>query len=145
MLPKSSWTMIELFDQAVRNHSGGEMLEYWRQNPMPQEEFVIERLGSEVKNALKSIRQNPQSYSKRDCLEKDFEAIGRFRLGGEVHQWMYDSFSIGRLLEDTGFVQIKKCGADESCIENFNSYLLDIEGDGSTRKPDSLFMEARKI
>jgi hypothetical protein len=34
-------------DQMVREESGGEMLKYWQQNPMPAEEFVIERTGRE--------------------------------------------------------------------------------------------------
>ncbi len=120
------------------------MLEYWKQNPMPQEEFIIKRLGSEVKNALKSIRQSHQNYPKRECLSDDFESIGRFRLSGEVHQWMYDSFSLGKLLREVGFNHIEQLTAHETNIENFNSYLLDIEVDGSVRKPDSLFMEAKK-
>jgi hypothetical protein len=37
---------------------------------------------------------------------------------------------------------IKVCRADESQILNFHAYYLDIEPDGSVRKPDSLFMEA---
>lgn len=142
---KYDWTMIELFDQTVRNVSGGEMLEYWKQNPMPQEEFVVARLGSEVKNALQTIRQNPKHYEKKSDPETDPLKIGNFRVSGEVHQWMYDSFSLSRLLKSVGFTEVRRCQADESSIENFNTYLLDIEPDGSVRKPDSLFMEAKKI
>lgn len=141
---KYDWTLIELFDQMIRNLSGGEMLEYWKQKPMPQEEFVLERVGSEVKNTLNAIRANPQNYPKKDCLEQNFEAIGRFRLSGEVHQWMYDSFSLSRLLAEAGFSTIEQHSAISSKIPDFSSYLLDIEEDGSTRKPDSLFMEAVK-
>lgn len=110
-----------------------------------QEEFVIERLGSELKNALKAIRQNPKQYAKKTDIETDPLKIGNFRISGEVHQWMYDNFSLSRLLKNTGFIEVKQCQAGESSIENFNTYLLDIEPDGSIRKPDSLFMEARKV
>jgi DNA modification methylase len=44
------WIMLELFDQMVRNVSGGDMLKYWKNNPIPAESFVIERCGSEVLN-----------------------------------------------------------------------------------------------
>jgi predicted SAM-dependent methyltransferase len=136
------WIMLELLDQAVRNYSGGEMLEYWKQDPMPAENFVIERLGSEVKGFLNAVRNSNNGHDGN----KDISAqnIGNFRLSGEIHQWMYDRFSLGRLLTNTGFKEVTVCKADESKIPNFNSYLLDIESDGSVRKPDSLFMEAIK-
>lgn len=69
--------------------------------------------------------------------------IGEFRLGGEIHQWMYDRYSLGELLKDLGFEDVKVCSAYESNIENWNSYQLDVVN-GEIRKPDSLFMEAIK-
>ncbi|MDM8542686.1 methyltransferase domain-containing protein [Desulfococcaceae bacterium HSG9] len=145
------WIVIEMLDQMVRDQSGGEMLNYWKQNPMPEEEFVIERCGSEVLNAL-AILRNPANtgiISESEQLNcqtpvRDAESIGQFRLSGEVHQWMYDRYSLSLLLENAGFKDIHPCSADESDIPNFNSYLLDIESDGAVRKPDSLFMEAKK-
>ncbi len=141
---KYEWTMIELFDQMVRNHSGGEMLNYWKQNPMPQEAFVIERTGSEVKNAIKRIRENTNIKPQKECIQSSAENIGKFRLSGEIHQWMYDEYSLGKILKDLGFKDIMKCTADKSNILEFNKYLLDIEHNGDIRKPDSLFMEAVK-
>lgn len=141
---KYEWSMIELFDQMVRNYSGGEMFEYWKQNPMPQEEFVIKRLGFEVKNALLNIRKvNMKPIA--NCVKKSSYEVGKFRLSGEVHQWMYDEYSLSNLLKNIGFVDIKRVSADQSKIADFNSYLLDVEHDGSVRKPDSLFIEAKKI
>ena len=140
-----------MFDQMVRNHSGGEMLEYWKQNPMPAESFVIERAGSEVLNLLPGLRQSapPDSRpSREDRLGGDPQMgagkIGEFRSSGEIHLWMYDRYSLGRLLQESGFKNVKICRANESDIPNFNGYLLDIEANGAVRKPDSLFMEARK-
>ena len=140
------WIMLEMFDQMVRNQSGGEMLKYWQQNPMPAEDFVIERVGSEVLDVIKILRNAPMN-SESTAKQKESDdpgKIGTFRVAGEVHQWMYDRFSLKCLLEKAGFVAIKQCRADESSIPDFNSYLLDIEKDGSVRKPDSLFMEAVK-
>ncbi len=142
------WILLELFDQMVRNTSGGEMLKYWKQNPMPAESFVIERLGSEVINALNTIRKHDVRESSLEDIKKDnppdAEKIGEFRLSGEIHEWMYDRYSLGRLLLESGFRNVKVCNADESQISNFNSYFLDIEPNGAIRKPDSLFMEAIK-
>ncbi|MBK1656075.1 TylF/MycF/NovP-related O-methyltransferase [Allochromatium vinosum] len=138
------WILIELFDQMVRNHSGGEMLAYWRQNPMPAETFVLERMGSEVKNAVRALRASKNEDTSNAFTHLDLEGIARFRLSGEVHQWMYDRYSLGKLLTESGFESVKVCRANESSIPDFGSYLLDIERDGSIRKPDSLFMEGLK-
>lgn len=141
---KYNWIILELFDQMVRNYNGGEMLKYWRSNPMPAEDFVIERLGSEVKNYLDVVRSQSGNNKFRDYSDLTAEEIGIFRLSGEIHQWMYDRFSLSQLLKLSGFTEIKTVKADESLIPQFNKYCLDIEDDGSVRKPDSLFMEAIK-
>ena len=140
------WIMLELFDQIVRNVSGGEMLKYWKQDSMPAESFVIERMGSEVLNVITNIRNYKNRYIENP-KEKSLstpQKIGEFRLSGEIHQWMYDRYSLEVLLREVGFKDVKVCLADESQILNFNSYLLDIESDGAVRKPDSLFMEGMK-
>jgi predicted SAM-dependent methyltransferase len=140
------WIVLELFDQMVRNVSGGEMLTYWKQEPIPAESFVIERMGSEVLNVIANIRNNKKKCTK-DPKEKSLsnpQKIGEFRLSGEIHQWMYDRFSLKELLRRVGFKDIEVFLANESQIPNFNSYFLDIESDGAVRKPDSLFMEAMK-
>jgi predicted SAM-dependent methyltransferase len=145
------WIILDLFDQLVRNRPGGDMLEFWKQNRFAAEDFVIERCGSEVLNALsvlrtpsKNDRNKGQGASPSPDRELDLKEIGQFRLSGEVHQWVYDRYSLEALLKGAGFLDIRVCHASESEIPNFNSYLLDIEPDGSVRKPDSLVMEARK-
>jgi hypothetical protein len=47
-------------------------------------------------------------------------------------------------LEKAGFHEIRVCAANESQIPDFARYGLDLDMDGSVRKPDSLFVEARK-
>lgn len=141
---KYEWTLIELFDQMVRNFAGGEMAEYWKMNPMPQEEFVIARLGSEVKEFRKAFLKSDTSQTKDTCLNISAEEIGMFRRSGEVHQWMYDEYSLGKLLIESGFEKVKRMDAHSSEIINFKEYLLDCEQNGEVRKPDSLFMEGVK-
>jgi predicted SAM-dependent methyltransferase len=70
--------------------------------------------------------------------------IGRFRLAGEIHQWMYDRFSLGRLLTQAGFRDVRLESAITSRIAGWSSYHLDVAADGTVRKPDLLFMEAAK-
>lgn len=141
------WMTLELMDQMVREESGGEMLRYWQLNPMPAEGFVIERMGREVLRVIEPYRARvlsnaPPPPPPRQSPKPD--DVARFRASGEVHKWMYDRWSLRVLLENTGFHQIKVCAASESQIPDFARYGLDLNADGSVRKPDSLFMEARK-
>jgi hypothetical protein len=76
--------------------------------------------------------------------ESDLQKLSQFRVSGEIHQWMYDRYSLSKLLAETGFSNIRQCKADESDIPNFRSYLLDTEENGMIRKPDSLFIEANR-
>ena len=147
------WMMIELCDQMVRNKSGGEMLEFWKQNPMPAEGFVFKRVGPEIKRSILEFRnkslynsncENINSNPEADFQESDPHKSSHFRVSGEIHQWMYDRYSISKLLSETGFYNIRQCQADKSDIPNFRSYLLDTEENGMIRKPDSLFVEANR-
>ncbi len=166
------WMMLELFDQTVRNFSGGEMGKYLSRPDLPNREFILSRIGYEAEQFWQKQEEN---LSKKHSLIEKLKSkklrwlvqqlriaiakflvliiagkenakafnIGLFRNSGEVHQWMYDRFSLARLLEECGFVNIKICQAHESSIPDFNSYCLDII-DGKVRKPDSLFIEACK-
>ncbi len=132
------WIIIELLDQLVRHRSGGEMMKYWAQKKVPEEAFVAERVGSEYHNA----RALSLGHLLNSNLETDSAEVGRFRLGGEVHLWMYDSYSLGRLLEECGFKCPTPRTARESAIEQFDTYRLDTDKDGLVYKPDSFFIEA---
>jgi hypothetical protein len=68
---------------------------------------------------------------------------GVFRSSGEIHQWMYDRFSLKRLLEQAGFMNVEICTATESRIPEFEKYSLDALN-GIARKPDSIYIEASK-
>jgi predicted SAM-dependent methyltransferase len=139
------WMVLELLDQMVREQSGGEVRSYWQQNPMPEEEFVIQRCGSEVLRVLEVLRkEKPKQGKPAPIVQPSPTQVAEFRASGEVHKWMYDRYSLSVLLNQAGFHQFKVCACNESQIPAFNSYLLDINADDSVRKPDSLFVEARK-
>jgi predicted SAM-dependent methyltransferase len=139
---KHEWMIHELVDQLARHRSGGEMMKYWKQDPMPAEDFVFERVGWEVRQFVEPWRASGKVEAK--AVKPDANAVGTFRLGGEVHQWMYDRLSLGRLLAEAGFEGIEVKSAVESGIAGFAGYELDADEAGRVRKPDSLFMEARK-
>jgi predicted SAM-dependent methyltransferase len=132
------WITIELLDQLVRHSGGGEMLKYWAQESVPAEDFVAARVGTEYRRARTYWKGRPVPERTLNAYE-----VGRFRLGGEVHQWMYDSYSLERLLSECGYVDPHSCSAGESAIPSFATYGLDTEPDGSTYKPDSFFIEAK--
>lgn len=165
------WIMLELLDQSVRNYSGGNMLKYFIRESLPNEEFVISRCGTEAKHLvdygkklyaeqIKSKTKKPKSIKKiiknillggggvfsklfsEHCLAYK---IGRFRLAGEIHQWLYDSYSISKLLDSVGFKNIIQRDAFTSYIDKWKEFNLDTEPDGSIYKPDSSYIEAIKI
>lgn len=135
--------MLEMYDQTVRNRCGGAMLDWWIQPQVKARDFLVERLGDEVKGVL-SFFQGSATKPQPQPEPGDPLAIGRFRLSGEVHQWMYDRFSLARLLSEGGFREFHTVKASESGIPGFAAFQLDLDENGKTRKPDSLFMEAVK-
>jgi len=164
------WMMLELYDQTVRNYSGGEMAKYFYRDKIENEEFVYSRIGQEGRQIRKKFLESknkipltqpasaPQQKTwikkiiktffknEMDSLEKNGQLaeIGKFRMGGEIHQWMYDRYSLGKLLNECGFTEISQKTAFESEIPGWNSYQLE-SGNGDILKPDSLFMESKKI
>jgi hypothetical protein len=68
----------------------------------------------------------------------------RFRMSGETHLWMYDRFSLPRLLAESGFIDAGAKPAGESAIPGWREYGLDLGKDGRPLKPDLLFVECRK-
>ena len=163
------WMTIELLDQLVREKPGGEMLTYLSQAPVPNPDFVISRIGTEARNIMRdAMSQGPKSGERlnlrgwasrlrkgpnyirelllRSLAGRDYELLqlGRFRRSGEAHLWMYDRYSLARALTTAGFVNPQPVTASESRIPDWNKYGLDVEPDGSTYKPDSLFVEATK-
>lgn len=157
------WMILELFDQMVRNTPGGEMLKFLIDPGIKNKDFVRSRIGSEAeqfwavskntvsnvkkKLTIQNIKLKLTMYLIKVLLGSDaLQAFreGLFRKSGEIHQWMYDRFSLERLLEQSNFSNIKIMPAEESSIYNFIDYALDVEN-GKKRKPDSLYMEGIKV
>lgn len=171
------WVLLEIFDQMVRERSGGEMLIWLRQNPLPNEVFVFERIGEEGRALVEGLRRPAPApgvpslatgislrrllgalrrriaalptMARRRLLSHLLGSdgmraleIGRFRLGGEVHQCLYDHFSLARLLQAAGFGDPVPQDAMTSLIPDWSGFHLDTLPDGTLIKPDLFFMEA---
>jgi SAM-dependent methyltransferase len=167
------WMTIELCDQFVREKSGGEMREFLSRQPVPNESFVYERIGEEgreiihgnahaeatsaragkrrLSNSLRYrfgalMRAGARAIVRVMCGEQAARGldVGSFRLAGEPHQWMYDRFSLARLMHEAGFQNPVQKSATESQIPDWSSFNLDTLPNGAVIKPDSLFMEGTK-
>lgn len=172
------WTLLELYDQTVRNFSGGEMARYLYKDNLENAEYVFSRTGEETRSIrenylknkkkvedipieTKSLKLNKSFIKKFLKLqtynniihklakhfltkeEREWLTIGKFRKEGEVHQWMYDRYSLSKLLKEVGFKDVQVRTAFESAIPEWNKYELESK-DNVIFKPDSLFIEAKK-
>ena len=160
------WSVMEMYDQVVRTKSGGEMSLLLRHLRPDEAAFLIERNGKEIQNILDELK-NETGHSSRTfqslgqrmkslpsfirhrtlrlLMGKDYQlyTTAKFRSQGEIHQWMYDRFSLAELLSACGFENPVVRTAFESAVPDWKKYGLD--GDGiHVRKPDSLFMEASR-
>jgi predicted SAM-dependent methyltransferase len=170
------WIMLELFDQMVRQQTGGGMRTYLQQDPLPNEAFVNERIGAEGRQLISSLRaESAQSEHSQGGINAGLTAylrsvgrrilgeiaqkvvfwpggrrfmeayrLVRFRMGGEVHQWMYDRYSLAQLMLSVGLRDPLQQSALTSRIPGWIDVPLDVLPDRTVRKPDSLFMEALK-
>jgi predicted SAM-dependent methyltransferase len=163
------WIMLEMYDQTVRNYSGGQMAEFLRQPNLVNEKYVIDRIGCVARSIIENSRQPRVSDLKAAFSEKiknmtieralryglrqlrnirsiyttEAQKIASFRLGGEIHMWMYDRFSLLRLLSQVGFEKIALMSPYKSSIPDWSIYELDVKGT-TVFDPTSLFMESSK-
>lgn len=132
--PNYDWMMLELYDQTVHNFSSGEMGCYSSDPNIKNKEFVISHVGHEaekkwlpkdnatnssfweklsakkpnwfIKKFRNGLAENLVNLIARNEAKRAFEE-GLFRNSGEIHLWMYDRFSLRRLLEHLGFVDVR--------------------------------------
>jgi SAM-dependent methyltransferase len=92
------------------------------------------------------VTRIPRLRAQRPAAVRFLENVfvGDTRRSGEMHRWMYDRHSLGRLLSDAGFTEIEAVDASTSRIEGWTGFHLDTEPDGSPYKPGSLYVEARR-
>lgn len=156
------WMKLELLDQMVRHQSGGRMGPYMVDSEKGNAEFVRSRIGSEL-NSCQSTQSASRTPSLRTWWTRQRQQLsvkliacllgkekasalseGIFRQQGEIHRWMYDRYSLKMLCMRCGFSDFSVCAANQSTIEDFSKFQLDTLQD-KIRKPDSLFIECRKL
>lgn len=160
---KYNWLRMEIFDQVVRDKSGGEMRNTLDNLDEDMSQFLSERFGvafsSEVGQASESKTSNRRfnrslsqilkripGFIKRKIvllLSSKAAKIGNFRVSGEVHRYMHDSYSLSRAFNNAGFASCKVMTAFKSDIPSWDQYELDSKM-GVADGPQCLFMEAKK-
>jgi predicted SAM-dependent methyltransferase len=160
---KYEWSVILLYDQTTRTYSGGGMAQFLAGN-LIDKKYYIDCCGKEIKSIIENSTQakgNSGSSGSSKLFSISFYKekllrlllgregikalnLGRFRLHGEIHQWMYDRISLSYLLEEVGFKEVKICTERESRFEKWDSFNLDIDENGNVYKPESIFIEAIK-
>ena len=158
---KYDWVRIEIFDQIVRDHSGGELKEFVEHCDESMKAYLSERIGYTF-SSFSAPRQSGRNYASMnglmrllkkvpkklvrmitDRIESKTKKIGRFRQSGEVHRYMHDVYSLGRLLKAEGFSSIMRVDPYVSSIPDWGLYELDViksQPDG----PLALYVEAKK-
>lgn len=168
------WIMLELYDQVIRNESGGDMIRYLQRADLSNRAFIESRIGSEAKkhwNLLPGSQAQPKLYSPWNRLKIGLSThpIRRMRLklakllvtllaGIQACQ----AFEAG-LFRNTGEIHrwmydrvslrrlLEQAGFVETGVcRAEQSRIINFHSysldviEGEVRKPDSLFMEATK-
>ena len=167
------WIRIELFDQIVRDCSGGEMVQVIESRNDKLNSFLLKRLGYSYSTMVKP-KQLMQKYTYRTGLSKVLKKIyraglskvlkkiynktiwfalgllapnvvkiGRYRKSGEVHRYIHDIYSLSRLLRQANFETIMHMDPYKSTIPNWEKYELDVI-QGQPDGPLSLYLEVIK-
>lgn len=153
------WIMLEMYDQTVRNKSGGLMSEFLSKKDLINSKYIESRIGYSDKSKRVKYYTNKQKsmkflsrvsrFAKRNLklflnnFHSNKYKIGDFRSKGEIHFWMYDRFSISRLLKNNGFNNVQVMTPHNSNIPEWDKYELD-KKDNMIFDPSGLFIEASK-
>lgn len=127
---------------------GESIRDYSKMNRLKKIKLIYSKVSSKIQStsfigdSVKKIRLKFKTFFLSD-EEKHFIEVGKFRLGGEIHYWMYDRYSLKKILESCGFERIELMSPVKSRIQNWDKYELDFKNN-LAYDPTSLFMEAIK-
>jgi predicted SAM-dependent methyltransferase len=158
---KYDWIRLEIFDQIVRELSGGEQRIFIEQCDEPMRDYLTKRIGytftsfsnnkTIVRNDFKistvigKLKKVP-AYLLRSIsrlFATDTQKIGRFRQSGEVHRFLHDIYSLSLVLSKAGFSSVNQVDPYISAIDSWQTYELDVI-DGVVDGPLCLYVEAIK-
>jgi predicted SAM-dependent methyltransferase len=169
---KADFLVIEMIDQCVRKINGGQLgvfytqLKHYQDQYKSMIEFIKERTGEDF--TAYSSKQK-LIYMPRKNFTSILTAIARrierywikivilalpspFRDQnisladiGENHCWVWDFYSLKKVLEAVGFQDVKRVSASISRIKDFPFHPLDLDDNNKPRKgSQSMYIEATK-
>lgn len=146
------WFIMEMYDQVVREKSGGLMAPFISKGKIKDCTYLQERFGFDFYSGL----YNQQSKeTKKNLWLIFFKKIGfsnyivrrqksSFYNSGERHRWMYDYYSLKRLLEEVGFERVNRIKNAISSYAMFADSGLELGTHGKPYRCGSLFIEGFK-
>ena len=164
-LLRHRWAASMIIDQCARDSSGGDLAHLWSDSTsLKADAWLAPKSGLEMHGLAAQIDGQPsslpplspprkslprrlrESLAKRLLGRAETHAlrIGRFRLAGESHKFMYDRLSLASALTLAGFSSITVHTAASTSTDLFDPAGLDTDLAGAVYKPESLFIEARK-
>jgi SAM-dependent methyltransferase len=107
---------------------------------MADHTFAVEQMIDQM------VIRTPRHRAQERPLVRFVESflIGNTDRAGILHRWMYDRFSLGCLLRETGFEDIQVQDPLTSGIAGWRDFHLDTEPNGDTYLPFSLYIEGRR-
>lgn len=166
---KADFLAIEILDQCVRQTPGGELGKFYKKLETLSEsdeqlnQFLQQRNGHVIQSRVRSeggplvrLLKNPRkilAYLERKYIEVVVALLpSAFRKQnvslaevGERHAWLYDFYSIEKILKLNGFKEVQKLDANTTNIPEFPLNPLDVTEDGAPRKGlESMYIEAVK-
>lgn len=146
------WASAHLFDQMVRDQSGGRMIELLTEERSDPE--FMQRAFGDVFLGISDSKTVPRLRPRRSLSLLIYGIIRRARLWmsgsrpdiiGELDKWAYDQFSLHQLVEDYGFSDFRIVSHDESSIEDWDSFRFDSSKLGNYAFEPSLYVESRLL
>jgi len=165
------WMILEIYDQATRERSGGGISDYLRQDPLPNEAFVMSRMGPQAERMIANVRHlqsRAESVSSPSGIRPFLSRVkagvqsrllaavfgpeapraldvGRFRVSsGTVSYCMYDRFSLRRLFSKAGFTSMTLRTPYESGYRSWREVNLDLDANRTPARPHTLIMEGTR-
>jgi len=161
---KYEWITVELLDQLTRDVAGGYMQRMFDKVTNEKDMYLVDYISHRTGESL--LKENTACKHKRTvtfnkvknrilylylhCIQllipKNIRKSMIVKTNiGEKHKWMYDKYSLSKLLQEAGFNNILVKTFNTSQINSFNSFNLDCNSDGTPYKGiHSLYIEATK-
>ena len=158
------WTVMEIFEQMVREKSGGRMMEALRSGDYDRE--YVESKYSDVYRPLLAVEKKAESPPGAEsaprrrrsrltpgAVYRSLKRRYRRRASGdwtdpgvtkERVRWMYDRLSLRSLLEGAGFVEVQQKDFKHSDIPNWERYDLDCSNLAERPIDPSVYVEGRR-